>query len=369
MFTNAMGLILADNKKISLGELSSPRALSAIPFAGRYRIIDFVLSNMVNSGIKNVGVLTYNKYKSLMDHCGTGAPWSLDRKNDGLHILPPYVNSEATNVAGDEEMAGIIDFLRTSRTTYVIVANSNVVINTTFDDFIKSHEQSGADVSVMYNRDGVKYGNPSYILDLDDDGFVKDMLYNPQTAASNKASLGIICLRRDKLIDLIAMKMAHGASHFGIHSFVKMFDEMKVHGFEYNGTALRINSVQTYFNASMALLDETTRNNLFWSGEPVYTKVKDEAPTMYYNNPKVSNAIISDGCLISGNIEESIIFRGVNVGKNTTLKNCVIMQGAHISENCHLENVILDKNAFVRPGVRLVGHRDFPVVIGKGAGI
>ncbi|MCR5616938.1 MAG: glucose-1-phosphate adenylyltransferase subunit GlgD [Clostridiales bacterium] len=369
MFTSAMGLILADNKKISLGELSGPRALSAMPFAGRYRIIDFVLSNMVNSGIKNVGILTYNKYKSLMDHLGTGAPWSLDRKTDGLHILPPYVNSEATNIAGDEEMAGIIDFLRTSRTTYVIVANSNIVLNTTFDDMIKAHERNNADITVMFNRDGTKFGSPAYILELDDDGFVKDMLFNPQKSASNKSSLGIICIRRDLLIDLIAKQMAHATSHFGVHSFVKMFDELKVYGYEYSGIALRINSVKTYFDASMNLIDESIRNDLFWSGEPVYTKIKDEAPTLYFNNAQVSNVIVSEGCRIYGSVEESVLFRGVTISKNTTIKNCVIMQDAHISENCHLENVILDKNAIVRPGIRLVGHRDFPVVIGKGAGI
>ena len=369
MFNNAMGLILADNKKISLGELTGPRALSAVPFAGRYRIIDFMLSNMVNSGIKNVGVLTYNKYKSLMDHLGTGAAWSLDRKNDGLHILPPYVNSEATSINGDEELAGVLDFLRQSRNTYVIVANSNIVLNTAFDDFIASHEKTGADLTVMYNRDATKYGSPCYILETDDDGFVKDMLYNPQKSSSNKASLGIICLRRDMLIDIISKQMSHGTTHFGIHSMVKMFDEIKVHAYEYNGTALRINNVQAYFNASMELLNESVRNDLFWSGDPIYTKVKDEAPTLYFDNAQVSGSIISDGCRVYGNIEDSIIFRSVTVSKNTTLKNCVVMQDVHISENCHLENVILDKNSFVRPGVRLVGHRDYPVVIGKGAGI
>ena len=369
MFNNAMGLILADNKKISLGELSQPRALSAMPFGGRYRIIDFMLSDMVNSGIKNVGVLTYNKYKSLMDHVGTGAAWSLDRKNDGLHILPPYVNSEATGIQSDEELTGVMDFLRTAKATYVIVASANVVLNTTFDDFIKSHSESGADISVMYNRDGNQYGKPAYIIDTDDKGFVKDMLFNPVNASSNKSSLGILLMRRDLMIDIIARQMAHGLSHFGIHYFVKLFDEYKIHGFEYSGTALRINSVQDYFNASMNLLEESVRNDLFWSGEPIYTKVKDEAPTLYFDNADVADSIVSDGCRIYGKVEDSVIFRSVTISKNTTIKNCIVMQDVHISENCHLENVILDKNAFVRPGVRLIGHRDYPIVIGKGAGI
>lgn len=369
MFNNVMGLILADNKKISLGELSGPRALSAIPFAGRYRIIDFVLSNMVNSGIKNVGVLTYNKYKSLMDHLGTGAAWGLDRKNDGLHILPPYVNSEVTDFNGDEELAGILNFLRTSRATYVVVANSNIVLNTTFDEMIESHEKSGADISVMYNRDSNKYGSPCYILDTDSDDFVKDMLFNPQKSSSDKCSLGIILLRRDVLVDIISKQMSHGTTHFGIHSIVKLYDELKVKGFEYSGIALRINNVQAYFKSSMMLLDESIRNDLFWKGHPIYTKVKDEAPTLYFENAKVKNSILSDGCLVYGNVEESIVFRTATISKNTTIKNCIVMQDVHISENCHLENVILDKNSFVRPGVRLVGHNDYPVVIGKGAGI
>ena len=221
----------------------------------------------------------------------------------------------------------------------------------------------------MYNRDGTKFGSPSYILDIDEDGFVRDMLYNPPKAASTKSSLGILCLRRDLLIDILARQMAHGQQHFGIHSIVKMFDELKVHGFEYSGVALRINSVQTYFNASMSLIQDSVRNNLFWSGDPIYTKVKDEAPTLYFDNADMSNSIVSDGCRIYGKVEESVLFRSVTIAKNTTVKNCVIMQDSHISENCHLENVILDKNAFVRPGVRLVGHPDYPIVIGKGAGI
>jgi glucose-1-phosphate adenylyltransferase len=195
------------------------------------------------------------------------------------------------------------------------------------------------------------------------------MLYNPQKATSNKTSLGIICLRRDMLIDIISRQMSHGQTHFGLHSMVKMFDEIKVYAYEYAGTALRINSVQTYFNASMSLLTDSVRNDLFWSGKPIYTKVKDEAPTLYFDNAEMSDSIVSDGCRIYGKVENSVIFRSVTIAKNTTIKNCVIMQDVHISENCHLENVILDKNAFVRPGVRLVGHPDYPIVIGKGAGI
>ena len=367
MFIDAMGLILADNKKITLGELSKPRALAAVPFGGRYRIIDYMLSDMVNSGIKSVGILTLNKYKSLMDHLGTGASWDLDRKNFGLHILPPYVNSESMGVDDADEMAGLLDFIRSNRSAYVIIANSNMILNTTFNDFVDKHEQSGADVSVMYNRDGIKYGVPNYIFEIDRKGYVKDMFFNPEKTVSNRCSLGIAVLRRELLIDLIADMIARGERNFGVHVLTKKFDTLHIRAHEYKGLVLRINNVQSYFNASMLLLDSQMRADLFWTGMPIYTKVKDEAPALYLENSSVSNSILSDGCRIMGTVENSMLFRGVTVSRNSKIKNCVIMQDVHISENCELENVILDKNAVIRPGIKLVGHKDYPVVICKGA--
>lgn len=367
MFIDAMGLILADNNKISLGELSKPRALAAVPFGGRYRIIDYILSDMVNSGIKSVGILTLNKYKSLMDHLGTGSSWDLDRKNYGLHILPPYVNSEANGMEDAEELAGILDYIRSNRSSYVIISDTNMVLNTTFNDFVEKHEQSGADISVMYNRDGTKYGVPNYIFDVDRKGYIKDILQNPEKTSSNRSSLGIIVLRRELLIDLIADMIARGERSFGVHAIIKKYESLRVKAYEYKGLVFRINNVQTYFNSSMLLLDNQIRADLFWNGMPIYTKVKDEAPALYFEGSSVSNSILSDGCRITGHVENSMLFRGVTVSKNTKIKNCVIMQDVHISENCELENVILDKNSVIRPGIKLVGHKDYPVVIGKGA--
>ncbi|MDD4096112.1 MAG: glucose-1-phosphate adenylyltransferase subunit GlgD [Oscillospiraceae bacterium] len=367
MFLDAMGLILADNNKISLGELSKPRALAAIPFGGRYRIIDYMLSCMVNSGIKSVGILTLNKYKSLMDHLGTGASWDLDRKNFGLHILPPYVNSESKSTEDGEEMAGLLDFIRSNRTEFVILANSNIVINTTFNDFIDVHVQSGADMSVMYNKDGTKYGTPNFIFETDKKRIITDVLFNPEKTDSNRCCIGVITLRRTLLIDLIAEMMAHGDRNFGIYSLLKKFDTLRIRAYEYKGLVLRINNIQTYFNASMQLLDDKVRSDLFWTGAPVLTKVKDEAPTLYFEACDVKNALVSDGCRIMGKVSNSILFRGVTVSKNSVVRNAVIMQDVHISDNCVLDHVILDKNAVIRPGTQLVGHKDYPVVIDKGA--
>ena len=368
MFINAMGLILADHKKIQLGDLSRPRALAAIPFGGRYRIIDFMLSNMVNSGITQVGVIALSKYKSLMDHLGTGSSWDLDRKLPGLNILPPYITSNHTDRGGEaDDLSGLLDFFRAYPHKYVIVANSNVVFNAKFDDFVSKHEDSGADISVLYNRDSTKFGSPSLILNLDRRGFLRDMMMDPHKPSATRCSLGVVVLDRELLIDLVSESISRGERDFSIEGLLKKYDQYRVRGIEYKGPVLRINNIPTYFTSTMRLLEDQIREELFGSDLPVYTKVKDEAPTLYTEGNQVGNSVISDGCMVAGDVSNSMIFRGVTISKHAIVRNSIIMQDAYISEGVELENVIIDKNCVIRPGIKLVGQQDYPVVIGKGA--
>jgi len=368
MFIDAMGLILADHKRIHLGELSRPRALAAIPFGGRYRIIDFMLSNMVNSGVNQIGIITFNKYRSLMDHLGTGSSWDLDRKKPGLTILPPYLTSENAGhgVEGDD-LASLLDFFRSNRQKYVIISNSNVIINTTFNELVNKHEESGADMTVLFNRDGMRHGSPCVIFDVDRRGMVRDVLINPDKAQSNRRSLGVIVLDRQLVIDIINESMARGELDFNIETLLRKYDRYRIRGFEYKGLVLRINSVQSYFESTMQLMNDKVRKELFWSGLPVYTKVKDEAPSLYLDDNTVNNSIIADGCKVLGSVTNSLLFRGSTVSKRSVIKNSIIFQNVYISEGCELENVIIDKDCVIRPGVKLVGQADYPVVIGKKA--
>jgi glucose-1-phosphate adenylyltransferase len=368
MFINALGMILADHRKIQLGELTRPRALAAVPFGGRYRIIDFMLSNMVNSGITSVGVIALSKYKSLMDHLGTGSSWDLDRKFKGLSLLPPYINSLNIDKGGEiDDLSGLLDYFKANKHKYVIVANSNVVFNATLNEFVNHHEESGADISMMYNRDGIRFGIPNVIFDLDRRGFVTDMLQNPEKTSMTRSSLGVAVLDRELLIDLISEMIARSSHDFSIESILKLYKQYRIHGYDFKGLVLRINSVSTYFSTTMRLLEENTRRELFWSGLPVYTKVKDEAPALYCEGNFVSNSVISDGCRVMGSVTDSMIFRGATISRNAVLKKCIVFQNAYISDGVELENVILDKNCVIRPGVKLVGQSDYPVVIGKGA--
>lgn len=368
MFINAMGLILADHKRINLGELSRPRALAAIPIGGRYRIIDFMLSNMVNSGINRVGVIALSKYKSLMDHLGTGSSWDLDRKKQGLSVLPPYINSVNVDKGGEmDDLTGLLDFFQSNNQKYVLISDSNIIFNSTLNDFVEKHEESGADMSIMYNRDGIKYGSPSVTLDLDRRGYLRDMMVNPAKPNTTRCSMGVMVLDRQLLIDLVSESIARGEHDFSIEYLLKKFDKYKIKGFEYKGLTLRINSIPTYFTSTMRLLEEEVQQELFWSGLPVYTKVKDEAPSLYDTENDVSNSVISDGCSIMGTVTDSMLFRGVTISRLAKIKNCIIMQDVHISEAVELENVIIDKNCVIRPGIKLLGQPDYPVVIGKGA--
>lgn len=366
MRSDACGLILADDKRINLGELMRPRALAAVPFGGRYRIIDFGLSNMVNSGMTTIGVSTFNKYKSLMDHLGTGAAWDLDRKKQGLSILPPYISSEA--YAGDsDDLLGLLDYYRARKEKYLIIQSSNVIMSTTYDALLDHHIETGADITVMYNRDGVQNGHTNLILELDRRGRLKEAYINPEKPVSVRASLGTVCMARELFVDMISHAVSRAIPEISIEFFIREHHNLTIRGFEYKDVALRINSIQDYFNATMALLDEQVAEAIMWTENPVYTKVKDEAPAYFGADSDVVSSFVSDGCYVEGKVHGSMLFRRVSVGAGSTIENAVIFQNVRIGEGCHLSNVIIDKDCVIRPGIQLVGQPDYPVVIGKGA--
>lgn len=366
MLKDTMGLILADHKRVSLGDLTGPRALAAVPFGGRYRIIDYTLSNMVNSGITNVGVVAQTKYKSLLDHIGTGAYWDLDRMKQGLSILPPYINSPYfDSESGD--LTGLYEFVIRGKEEFVVISESNFVTNTDLDEIVSFHEEHGPDITVAYARDGQSAVSPVYSLELER-GILKDFLLDSTDTAIQRNAIGLVVIRRELLLYLISRAISRGQNEFSLEKLLRLHDEYKIRGYEFKDIFLRINSVASYSKATMQLLDVETRNALFdQPTRPIYTKVKNESPAQYHSGNYVSNSLISDGCAISGSIIDSVIFRGVQVEKHSNLQNCIIFQDAEIGEGADLHYVILDKNAVVRPGVKLQGQPDYPLVIKKGA--
>ena len=366
MLENAMGLILADHNRVDLGDITEPRALAAVPFGGRYRIVDFMLSNMVNSGITNVGIVAQTKYKSLLDHIGTGAHWDLDRMQQGLHILPPYVTSGYfKGESGD--LSGLYDFLLRAKEEHVIISDSNFVCNTDLDEIVRFHAEHKADMTITYNRDGKQYGSPVLSMELEN-GILKDLLVDSPDTSILRNAIGLLVIDRDLLLHLVSQSISRGENIFTIESLLRLHSEYKVRGYEFKDLVLRINSIVTYCKASLRLLETDVRNTLFNRKDyPVYTKVKNESPSQYHLNNFVSNSLISDGCEISGSVSNSLLFRGVDLAKQAKLDHCVIFQDSSIGEGADLQYVILDKNVVIRPGTRLQGQAEYPMVIRKGA--
>jgi hypothetical protein len=366
MFIDAVGLIFADEKKIQLGELPLPRALAAVPFGGRYRIIDFMLSNMVNTGIKNIGVSTFNKYKSLMDHLGTGSPWDLDRKSPGLSILTPYLISDTYN--GLNDLSAIINFLRFSKRKHVVIGGSSVFFNLQFNQMVDSHEQSGADITLLFSKETTDFEEPNIVLEFDRKNKLKGFLLNPKNLSGmRKCFMDVMVIERELLLSILQDNLSRGVAGVDFISFMQLNDSLNIRGYEFKGMAMRIHSVHGYFAATMKTLTPAGRKAVFGSDQPVYTKVKDESPTYYSNESRVVSCMISDGCVIEGDLKDSLLFRGVTVASGAKLRNCIIFQNSFIGENCNLENCIIDKNVHIKPGITLTGQEAYPVVVGKGA--
>ena len=372
---DVMGVVYTSKDNLSMRELSASRALAAIPVAGRYRIIDFTLSNLVNSGVRSVGVIAQKNYHSLMGHLGSGKEWNLHTRSNGLSILPPFLTRE-----NGGEYSGLVDalranfdFLRRARHPYVIVTDSNYVANISFEGMIDQHLRTGADVTMMYIRvrpehmdfahqDGITH---SY-LKIDDKGRVEDIEVNPNAASYPNLSMNAFIIKRTLLIHLIDQAAARGARSIDsevLRSYIAS-GGLNVMGFEFTGYYRRIETINGYFKFNMDLLKRDVRRELFET-RPIFTKTRDDAPAIYRHGAAVRNSLVADGCIIEGSVENCVLFRGVRVARGAKLKDCIVMQDCYIEENVEMENVILDKEVTVRAHGRLIGQRQYPIVIGK----
>ena len=368
---DVMGLIFTGENDIHLGELTSLRAVAALPIAGRYRVIDFQLSSMVHSGINNVGVITQKNYSSLMDHIGSGREWDLHGKQ-GLVMLPPFLTRENMGV-----YSGLLDalksnctYLRLSRQEYIVLTNSHTIYNMDYTDALKYHIEKGADVTVLYAH-GAKAvgteGENDTFLSVDEDGKVTGMEIGSSVPTRDCASLKVYITKRELLRQLVEQAAANGMHDFDRDILQRNINDgnLRVYGYEYKGLACQIDSIQSYFNFNMSLLSGDVRRQLFPADRPVYTKVRDDLPTRYVEECECSNSLIANGCMIEGTVINSVIFRGVKVAKGAVVKNSIVMQDAQIQEGAEIDHCILDKQSVIRRNGRLIAPAAYPIVIAK----
>lgn len=364
------GIILTEDKEAQIGALTEKRAISAMPMAGRYRLIDFILSCMVNSGIRNIGVATQYNYQSLMDHLGSGKDWDLNRKNSGLYILPPNISRESTGDFGDiDVLYGASSFIRKTKPDYIVLSKGNTMYNMKFNDVLEFHKEKGADITILYNeeKNAAASSLSRYtLINTDDDGRVTDIMKNHPHPAYNKVSMDTYIIERAFLINLIENAVARGAHDFVMDGLIKHLSDLKIYAYKFDGYVGRVDTIDSYYTNNMNFLKPEIRNEIFSSKAKVYTKVKDQVPTHYGEDAKVMDSMIADGCIIDGTVENSIIFRGVRIAKGSVVKNSIIMQNSMIQENCYVENAVIDKEVIMTNSKTIVGQPNYPFVVSKG---
>lgn len=369
---NVLGLVFANMHDTILGDMTKNRTMGSVMFGGRYRLIDFPLSNMVNSGISEVGVITKSNYQSLLDHLGSAREWDLARKKGGLYILPPFGNVESTLYRGRiEALYGAMSFIKHSRAKYVILSDCDVVTNIDYKPIVAAHIESGADITAVahtgvYSSDDIK---TSTVFNVDADKNVTSVLINPDISGTCTTSLNVFVMSMDFLIETVNDAMARGNVSFERNILQEKCRELKIKIYEYDNYFSKLNSPESYFKSNMALLEPENARKLFVPKRSIYTKVSDNAPVKYDLDSKVSNSLIADGCIIEGEVENSVLFRGVKVGKGAKVKNCILMQGTVVGDNAELSYLITDKNVSICENHILTSSPQYPMYVGKGASV
>ena len=368
-----MGIIFPNSFDALVAGMVEHRLMASLPFASRYRLVDFVLSSMSNCGIDTVAILPNRKYLSLMNHLGTGREWDLARKNGGVHIYPPYAETGGKLASGRVgSLANILRVLREQKEKYVVMCDSNIAVNFDFNAMIEAHAKSGADVTIAYNVQALPETflkseeiNKDFYYSFDIvDGRIKEINVNPTEGVHN-LSMNIFVIERELLIKLVKNAFDHGLIHFTRDVLWAKKDELNLQAYKYDGYVARILGINSYFTESMKLLDEENLDALF-AGNPIYTRVWDDNPTRYISGSKVKNAMVADGCVIEGEVENCVLFRGVKVEKGAKVKNCILMQDTVVKAGAEIEYLITDKNVTVSEGKNMKGTDSYPVYVVKG---
>lgn len=362
-----MGLINLHENMIKLDALTDARPLAAVPFGGKYRLIDFALSNMVNSGIYNVGVLVPENSGALIQHLRAGKDWDLDRKRDGLFLLLPQSRTPLAGTGDIDYYSQHLDYLLASKHDYVIIAPSHVLCNIDYTAAFEHYKETKADITLIYRRmaQTEKRPNGSVMLTFDKNGWTSDMEIDPPVSKSRNMHMRMCIISKKLLVDIITYAMSRGGGDF-VRQLQANIKNLRINAWEFSGYAAHIVNINEYYKHNVALLNTEVWKDLFFSHGHIYTRVKDSVPARYMPKAEVTNSLLANNCRISGTVENSIIFRSVNVEKGARVKNSIIMRESYIGANVSLENVICDKNVEITPGRILKGDPEYPLVIKKG---
>ncbi len=372
---NTLGIIIGFDSNNDLRELSEHRPVASVPFGGRYRVIDFMMSNLVNSGCYQVAVLMRDKYQSLLDHLGSGKDWDLSRKRGGMFLLPPNAFAPKSSPLVTENyhtsleaLGSISDMLNKNKSEHVLICSADIVANIPLDEVMKEHKQSEADVTIVCTKNA-EGGAFDMFLDLSPRHEVEDIRNGDNMGGKCKyKSMGIYIMKREYLLQLLADCVTHNLRSFERDAMQHVFGNGdKIHGYVFDKYSAKIENVKGYFTASMDMLDKDIRDQVFLQNRPILTKIYDEAPTYYGEDAEVSDSLIADGSRIEGKVENSIVFRGCTIAKDAVIKDSIVLPNSTIGQGVELSYVVTDKGVTVRENRKMMGSESYPVAIAKNA--
>lgn len=367
---DTFAIVFAGHGNPFLGDLIAHRAVSALPLAGRFRTIDVLLSNISQSGIRDVGIIMQRNFQSLVEHIGSGEAWDLHSKRGGVALLTPFDQGLGTGLYqsfGDALFAKRY-YIDNQRAKYCLLLASDMVYREDYNRMLAHHLETGADVTVLYSRELRQAEDGSNDLGnlVIKDGRVVGADFGPAESSSGCCNLGACIMEKDLLVRLVEDACAQGRYNFVTDIIEPALPDCKVMALEHTGYAARITTVKSYFDMMRDMLDPDVRDDLFYAHGPVYTRVADAPPVRYARGCEVENSVFGNGCVVRGRVAGSIAFRGVFIDEGADVQDCVIMQDSHIGKGAYLRNAIIDKDVEVADGARLIGTPDMLKVVRKG---
>lgn len=366
------GIIFAYHSHRNLGGLTNHRNTCSVPYGSRYRLIDFMLSNMVNAGISDIGLIVHENYQSLLDHVGSGKDWDLSRKHGGLRILPPFSTSERTQgeYRGNmDALVGVSSYLRNIRQEYVVLAWGDLAVNFSLNDAFAQHLETNSDITIVCTNNHCGAPESCQYLQTDPSGRVTDIIINPSQAPNGLESLEIYILSKSLLLQMVEACATHDIYSLSRGVLLPAVNKLKITTYVDDGYVGRFHSVKDYFRRSMDLLKEDVRQDIFDPNTPIRTKDRFDPSTYYSPDSKCHNSLVADGCVIEGEVENSILFRGVIVEKGAKVSNCVLMQGTVIRADASVSYAIADKNVRIGEKRTLTGQETYPIAIPKNTSV
>ncbi len=365
---NVMGIIFANDA--TTGVLTEKRTMASLPFGARYRQVDFALSNLSCAGVRHIGIISRHNYQSLMHHIGSGEEWGLELGEGGLEFLTPYAQSTQDVYRGKlDSLNTAMDFLTFGDDDYVVMIDSAVVSNFDLNAVLASHIASGKDVTVV-TKSGICNGekNIDLALRLNDAGEIVDIVCDSKASADYLASMDIYVASKPWLINMVEQAAAHGESHLDRDLIMGGWKNgtVSVNTYAFKGVALFNESQEEYYVNTLSLLDKDVRADIFGGAHPVWTKVRDRVPCYYGEKVKMENVLVADGCMLEGEVEDSVLFRQVTVEEGAEVEKCIILNDCVIGKDAEVKYAILDKDVVVTAGAKLCGTKSNPIIVKKG---